>query len=419
MQQDQGIKKGMLVIFQFIGAIFVLMEIVAVLGMLGLGHPAIYIVIGVLLLLFGVFFLKKAYDTVLQRMLGPIDQMEQAVRSMSEGHLDEVQITYLENNELGFLAQHVRSSMGKLKLIITDLTGILSEFAKGNFDVEVEHREAFVGDYDKIYTELHNMINVINRTIGRIDDVAGQVSGDASHLTENSLNLSEDVSNQALVSDSVLQTVTVVSSQVDENTKATGQAYEAVKNIEVQAQESQRKMNELTEAMKTIQDVSDEIRMIIGAIEEIADQTNLLSLNAAIEAARAGEAGKGFAVVAEEIRKLADDSARSAVTTKELIGKSLTEIEKGNQLTKETEEALGHVMTELDNMVSAVKNIQVASERQSESMREVEDSIQSISRGMQGSSQAAQDTSATSQELSAQANSLKELVLQFNLRKNI
>ena len=170
--------------------------------------------------------------------------------------------------------------------------------------------------------------------------------------------------------------------------------------------------------MRTIQDVSDEIRMIIGAIEEIADQTNLLSLNAAIEAARAGEAGKGFAVVAEQIRKLADDSARSAVTTKELIGKSLNEIEKGNQLTKETEEALGHVMTELDNMVSAVKNIQVASERQSESMREVEDSIQSISRGMQGSCQAAQDTSATSQELSDQANSLKELVLQFNLRRN-
>ncbi|MBO5259496.1 MAG: HAMP domain-containing protein [Agathobacter sp.] len=418
MQQDQGIKKGMLVIFQFIGAIFVLMEIVAVLGMLGLGHPVIYIIIGVLLLLFGFFFLKKAYDTVLQRMLGPIDQMEEAVRAMSEGHLDEVQITYLENNELGFLAQHVRSSMEKLKLIIIDLTGIISEFAKGNFDVEVEHREAFVGDYEKIYTELHNMINVINRTIGKIDVVAGQVSGDASHLTTNSLNLSEDVSNQALVSDSVLQTVTEVSSQVDENTKATGQAYEAVKNIEVQAQESQRKMNELTEAMRTIQDVSDEIRMIIGAIEEIADQTNLLSLNAAIEAARAGEAGKGFAVVAEQIRKLADDSARSAVTTKELIGKSLNEIEKGNQLTKETEEALGHVMTELDNMVSAVKNIQVASERQSESMREVEDSIQSISRGMQGSCQAAQDTSATSQELSDQANSLKELVLQFNLRRN-
>lgn len=231
MQQDQGIKKGMLVIFQFIGAIFVLMEIVAVLGMLGLGHPVIYIIIGVLLLLFGFFFLKKAYDTVLQRMLGPIDQMEEAVRAMSEGHLDEVQITYLENNELGFLAQHVRSSMEKLKLIIIDLTGIISEFAKGNFDVEVEHREAFVGDYEKIYTELHNMINVINRTIGKIDVVAGQVSGDASHLTTNSLNLSEDVSNQALVSDSVLQTVTEVSSQVDENTKATGQAYEAVKNI--------------------------------------------------------------------------------------------------------------------------------------------------------------------------------------------
>lgn len=416
MQQDQGIKKGMSVIFQFIAILFVLMQVIALLGILGLGHPAIYIVLGILLLLFGFFFLKKANATVLERMLGPIDQMEMAVKSMAQGHLD-ADITYLENNELGHLAQDVRVSIEKLKLITEDLTHVLGEFAKGNFDIEVEHREAFVGDYEKIYVELQNMIMVINRTLGRIDDVAGQVSGDAGHLTMNSQNLSEEVSNQALVSDSLLQTVTEVSGQVDENTKATSQAYEAVKAIEIQAQESQRKMNELTEAMKTIQDVSDEIHNIIGAIEEIADQTNLLSLNAAIEAARAGEAGKGFAVVAEEIRKLADDSANSAVTTKELIGKSLQEIDKGNQLTKETEQALARVMNELDNMVSAVKNIQLASERQSASMREVEDSIHNISRGMQGSSQAAQDTSATSQELSEQAKSLKDLVLQFNLKK--
>ena len=120
-----------------------------------------------------------------------------------------------------------------------------------------------------------------------------------------------------------------------------------------QARTSGEEMKGLTDAMQRINETSKQISDIIGEIEDIASQTNLLSLNAAIEAARAGEAGRGFAVVAEQIRKLADDSAQSAVHTRELIETSLQEIEKGNQITDKTAEALQKVVEGIEDLAKS------------------------------------------------------------------
>ena len=190
-----------------------------------------------------------------------------------------------------------------------------------------------------------------------------------------------------------------------------------VPNQSVYRQISQDKMAALTKAMVTIQEASSEINKIIVDIEEIASQTNLLSLNAAIEAARAGEAGKGFAVVAEQIRKLAEESAHSAVTTKELIDKSINEIQKGNVITEETAKSLNQVLSELDQIVNAVARIRSASDRQA-LLSKKSKRRESISNVVQNNSAAAEETSATSEELSAQAVTLNELVHYFQLREN-
>ncbi len=158
-----------------------------------------------------------------------------------------------------------------------------------------------------------------------------------------------------------------------------------------------------------------EIQQAIDMINSIAAKTNLLSLNASIEAARAGEAGRGFAVVADQIRKLAEDSAASAVTTKELIDKSLREVHKGNEITEQTADSLNNVIKELDNIVQAVADIRVASDKQALSVKEIEKGFEAISAVVESNSAAAEETSATSQELSAQAAALKGMVERFQL----
>ena len=169
--------------------------------------------------------------------------------------------------------------------------------------------------------------------------------------------------------------------------------------------------------MERINHTSKEIANIIAEIEDIASQTNLLSLNASIEAARAGEAGKGFAVVAEQIGKLASDSASSAVNTKKLIEDSIQEIEHGNEITVKATTSMESIIEGIKMLALSTKEISELSTSQAEAMKQLEEGVEQISEVIQSNSAAAQETSATSEELSAQSENLEQLVGKFVLKK--
>ena len=169
--------------------------------------------------------------------------------------------------------------------------------------------------------------------------------------------------------------------------------------------------------MQRISESSMKIENIISELEDIASQTNLLSLNASIEAARAGEAGKGFAVVADQIRKLAEQSAASAVSTRELIEGSIHDVEDGNKAVALVSETLDEVIKGINDIADTSKSLSESSQSQATAMEQAEQGVNQISEVVQSNSAMAQETSATSEELSAQAETLDNLVKQFTLRE--
>lgn len=169
--------------------------------------------------------------------------------------------------------------------------------------------------------------------------------------------------------------------------------------------------------MQRISESSMKIENIISELEDIASQTNLLSLNASIEAARAGEAGKGFAVVADQIRKLAEQSAASAVSTRELIEGSIHDVEEGNKAVVLVSETLDEVIKGINAIADTSKSLSENSQSQATAMEQAEQGVNQISEVVQSNSAMAQETSATSEELSAQAETLDNLVRQFKLRE--
>ena len=417
MKEQQSFKEKIKRLFIIMCAIFAVSELTAILGIVGIGNKFLQIGLHVIILVIIIVMSTKGYQFLAVKLIDPLIEMDHAVKDLAKGNLS-VEVTYESDNELGALADSLRQTSSMLKALLTDLTVILAEFRKGNFNVESEHPEAYIGDFEILLTELLALIQGFSDTMRNIDNAADQVAKGSNDLAMGAQDLAQGATDQAASIQELLATVTEVTNQVQENTATTEKAHSNAKIIGEQAKISQGKMKELTAAMETINVTSSEISNIIVDIEEIASQTNLLSLNAAIEAARAGEAGKGFAVVADQIRKLAEDSANSAVTTKELIDKSIREVQKGNEITEQTAESLNSVIAEMDNIVTAVANIRTASEKQAFSVSEIEKGFEAISAVVETNSAAAQETSATSEELSAQSVALKGLVEHFQLREN-
>lgn len=346
----------------------------------------------------------------------PIHQCAERLALLAEGDLHTPVPEVTTKDETLVLAEATRMIVEAQAAIIGDLDYVLEAMAEGDFTVKSKIGDAaYVGEYKSLILSARDMKLKMSDALNRIKEGAAQVSLGATQLTDGAQNLAEGATDQAGSIEELTATITDVTGQVEENAKTSQGAASVALDVVARAQASSEEMSLMTAAMERITATSQEIGNIIGEIEEIASQTNLLSLNAAIEAARAGDAGRGFAVVADQIRKLAEDSARSAVNTKKLIESSLAEVEQGNQITERTTQVMQEVIDGLNQLAQGAEASSKNSIQQAEMMEQLELGVEQISEVVQGNSAIAEEVAATSEELSAQAISLDNMVGQFRL----
>ncbi len=367
--------------------------------------------VGILLITFNI---KKSASNLTK----PILELNHTAQQLADGNLN-VNINITSSNEIGELGESFQKTVNRLKeyiAYIDETSEVLAQIANGKLSIDLKND--YVGEFHKIKTALLHISDSMNQVMIGINESSERVSIGASELASASQVLAEGAELQAASIEELAATTNTVADQVENSRREAEASAKATAQTATMIEENQAKMQQMMDAMQKIHETSQQVVGIIQTIEDIASQTNLLSLNASIEAARAGDAGRGFAVVADEIGKLALESSKAANTTKELIEISMEEINKGNTITVGAMNSLKESVSAVDQVNNMIQETAQSAAIQAENMKQLRVGIEEMAHGIQDNSAASQQTSATSEELASQADILNQMVQKFELNEN-
>ena len=352
---------------------------------------------------------KFASKELLQPIINVSDQMTQLAAGdlHSEFHMQK------DDSEVGRMVEAICYMKSSLTNIIGEITSILDQMGQGNYQVTI--RQEYVGDYHLILDAFYSFTDEMKQTVTTIQEASGEINCGAGQLAYAADNLATACTSQAGQVSVVAEHINELNTIIASNKK---DAEEAVKISNLSASTltaGNAKMEELKDAIQEISSCSEKISSIIGAIEDIATETNLLALNAAIEAARAGEAGKGFAVVAEQVKMLAEESSQAAGKTTQLIETTIAAVQNGTTIADEAAANMEDVVMSSTEVGERIQKIVEQFAREENSIGRINDNIAEIAGIVDNNSATSEETAAISEEQKSQAEAMVELIGRFKI----
>ncbi|MCR5482657.1 MAG: hypothetical protein K6F52_07690 [Clostridia bacterium] len=353
------------------------------------------------------------FHAALDAISAPILEINQVLNKVENGDLSAtVKGSY--QGLYNTMGEALNNTVGALNSIISEISISLEELGNGNLNQTITRE--YKGDFMQIKTSLNAIMDTLSDIISRIDSTAESVANGSRQLSSGAQALAQGATEQASSLQQLTSSIVDIASQTKKNAENAKNATVLSQSAKTSALLGNEQMKEMLDSMVAINESSSNIEKIIKVIDDIAFQTNILSLNAAVEAARAGEQGKGFAVVADEVRNLASKSAEAARTTSDLIQGSISKVTEGTKIANNTAEALAEIVDGIDKTATLVEEISAASENQSTAISEVNRGLEQVSKVVQQNSATSEESAAASEELYGEASTLNGMVATFKLK---
>ena len=343
----------------------------------------------------------------------PIVRVKNLLSALAQGDLS-VQLNDTKNkDELGILQNSAVSLIRMLSDLLTQSGDVLSKMAA--YDLTSEDMREYPGKFNELAASINSIKAILSNMILNIQNSSVNVDGGSKQLAEAASMLSEGTMAQASSLQKLVTDVENVAQNINANSDKTIFVNESLGNLDSEIKDGNQKMQELSNVVRTVEEMSEDIKKIVNTIDGIAFQTNILALNASVEAARAGESGRGFAVVAQEIGTLATKSSDASKKTAELIEKCIKGIESAKEYADITSDSLAKIVSDSNNIANAFDEMSKANEIQAKNANDIRNEIENISQVVQSNTATAQQTAASTEVLSEQAAALKDMTGRFKV----
>ena len=357
--------------------------------------------------------IMEGLNNIAEAVDHPLTEIKNVMAKLSRGDFTDAKVVGDYKGDFLSISNAVNNMIEIQGSYLKEVSEILVSISNGNLTKTIQRE--FVGDFTNLKDSINAIVKTLNNIIAEIYAASDQVFSGSRQISMGAISLSNGAQEQASSIEELHAAVDIISRQTRKNAENSIMAQDFTNKATGNALEGTEAMRKMLDSMTQIKVSSKNISAIIKVIQEIAFQTNLLSLNASVEAARAGEHGRGFSVVADEVRVLANRSQKSVVETTSLIENSIERTESGFEMAETTSQILEVIASDTGEIKAIIEQLSRASDEQAQGIEQIVVGLTSISQVVHNNAAAAEQTASAAEELDAQAEMLKQLVSYFKL----